>query len=67
MLSIVTAIFQFVLLACDPHETCAVTHREPGVAGTFYLYCAQTRDDGVEFIDVGHFVPDVPRSPKATP
>jgi len=59
MLSILAALFQFVLCACDPHQACAIVHRDPGVAGTYYLYCSQTVGD-VEVITVGDFEPDVP-------
>jgi hypothetical protein len=58
MLSIVTALFHFILNAVDPHQTCEITHRDPGVAGTYYLYCAQQAPDGVELITVGRFVSD---------
>ena len=57
-MSILIAALHFAILATDPHWTCAVTHRDPGVAGTYYLYCSQVAPDGVEMIDVGHFVSD---------
>lgn len=58
MLSILNAIFQFILSASDPHQACEITHRDPGVAGTYYLYCSQKSPDGVELITVGRFVSD---------
>jgi hypothetical protein len=61
MLSILKVLLQFVLTASDPHETCEWVHRDANVAGTYYLYCAQTTD-GIEMASVGHFVPDVARS-----
>jgi hypothetical protein len=63
MLSLVTALFHFIISASDPHQACAVMHRDPGVAGTYYLYCSQTIGD-VEVISVGAFVPDVKRPHK---
>ena len=58
MITLFSALLHFVLLANNPHWTCAVTHRDPDVAGTYYLYCEQTMPDGVELIDVGHFISD---------
>jgi len=58
MLSIVTALFHFILNATDPHQACEIAHRDPGVAGTYYLYCSQKTPDGVELITVGRFVSD---------
>jgi len=66
MLSLLTALFHFVLTASDPHQACTVAHRDPHVAGTYYLYCSQVIG-GVEVVDVGAFVPDVKRPHKATP
>jgi hypothetical protein len=61
MLSLISALLHFTLIAADPSWSCAPTHRDSGVAGTYYLYCSQVSPDGVELIDVGRFVPDVPR------
>jgi len=58
MLSLFSAILQFVINTGDPHQTCEVTHRDPGIAGTYYLYCSQMSGD-VEVVSVGAFVPDV--------
>jgi len=58
MLSILSAVFQFIIQASDSTWTCSATHREPHVAGTFYLYCAQMSPDGIERITVGHFISD---------
>lgn len=58
MITLLSALFHFFLVASDPSWKCEVTHRDPGVAGTYYLYCAQMSPDGVEMIDVGHFVSD---------
>jgi hypothetical protein len=61
MITLLSAIFHFALIASDPSWSCALSHRDPGVAGTYYLYCSQVSPSGVELIDVGRFVPDVPR------
>ena len=66
MISFITAIFQFILNTGDPRQTCEVVHRDPGVAGTYYLYCTQM-DGDVEWITVGAFVSDAKRTYKATP
>jgi len=66
MLSLISAIFQFAVNLTDPNQTCSLTHREPYVAGTFYLYCSQWTDDGVEMITVGRFISDE-KAGKATP
>lgn len=58
MLSILSVVFQFIVQSSDPTWTCAATHREPNVAGTFYLYCSQMSPDGVELVTVGHFISD---------
>lgn len=58
MLSMLSAVFQFVLTATDPSWSCSLTHRDPGIAGTYYLYCSQMTDDGVELITVGRFISD---------
>ena len=57
MLALIAAIVQFALNLTDPQQACSITHREPDVAGTFYLYCAQTAD-GVEMATVGRFISD---------
>lgn len=58
MLSLLSALIHFTVLAANPHWTCETVHRDPGVAGTYYLYCSQMAPDGVELIDVGHFISD---------
>jgi hypothetical protein len=58
MLTLLSAVLQFALHAGDPSWSCSLTHRDPGVAGTYYLYCAQMTRDGVELIDVGRFISD---------
>lgn len=58
MLSWISIVVQFALRAADPSWSCAVTHRDPGVAGTHYLYCTHTTPDGIELVEVGRFVPD---------
>ena len=66
MLSILTAVFQFVVNASDPSYTCSLTHRDPGIAGTYYLYCSTMTPDGVELITVGRFISDA-KAAKAAP
>ena len=58
MLTILSALLQFAVQSADPSWSCSVTHREPYVAGTFYLYCSQMAPDGVEMITVGRFISD---------
>ena len=58
MLNLLSIFFQFVLTAADPSWSCALTHRDPGVAGTYYLYCSQMTPDGIELIQVGRFISD---------
>jgi hypothetical protein len=65
MLSFLSALFHFALTASNPSWTCELTHRDPGVTGTFYLYCSKMEPDGVELVDVGHFVSDA-KAAKAT-
>jgi hypothetical protein len=60
MLTLLNAVLQFVVRASDPSWTCELSHREPGMPGTYYLYCAQTAPSGVEIVSVGRFVPDAP-------
>ena len=67
MLTILNIVFQFVVRVGDPSWTCELSHRDPGMPGTYYLYCAQTAPSGVEIIAVGRFVPDVAPATKATP
>ena len=52
------AVFLFTLHASDPHWTCEVAHRDPGVPATMLLYCAQTTPDGIEIISIGAYVTD---------
>ena len=58
MLNLISIVFQFMTTAADPSWSCKLTHRDPGVAGTFYFYCVQTAKDGVEVIQVGRFISD---------
>ena len=67
MLSILSALFQFIVNTSDPHQTCEVVHRDPGVPGTYYLYCSQMSPDGVELITVGHFISDAKAKAQAKP
>jgi hypothetical protein len=60
-------VFQFTLHASDPHWACEITHRDPGLPATFYLYCTQTLPSGIEISSVGKYVPDAPPMIKATP
>jgi hypothetical protein len=66
MLHLLSIFFQFVTAASDPSWSCELTHHDPDVAGTYYLYCTQTSPDGVELIQVGRFVSDakVAKTPK---
>ena len=66
MTALLHIVLQFVLTASDPHWACTVTHRDPGVAGTFYLYCSQTTPDGIELVQVGRFISDE-KAAKAQP
>lgn len=67
MLTILNIVFQFVVRVGDPSWTCELSHRDPAMPGTYYLYCAKTQPGGVEVVSVGRFVPDAPRAPKAAP
>lgn len=58
MLILLSALVQFALQASDPRWSCEITHRDPYVAGTYYLYCAQMTPDGIEVITVGRFISD---------
>jgi len=58
MLALISAIFQFALQSTDPTWSCELTHRDPYVDGTYYLYCSQMTPDGVELITVGRFISD---------
>lgn len=57
MLTLISIIFQYAVTAADPSWACEVTHRDPGVAGTYYFYCSQM-NNGVELIQVGRFISD---------
>ena len=64
----ISIVVQFTLRASDPSWSCELTHRDPGVPATYYLYCSQMMPDGVEIISVGAFVPDAKQSAtKAAP
>jgi hypothetical protein len=54
----ISIVFQFLTQASDPNWACSVSHRDPGLPGTYYLYCAQMTPDNVELNTVGKFVPD---------
>ena len=58
MLQLISIVFQYTLTAADPSWSCELTHREPGVAGTFYFYCSQMAPDGVELVQIGRFISD---------
>lgn len=66
MMTLLSAFLQFTLHATDPQWSCELTHRDPGVAGTYYLYCSQMTPDGVELVDVGRFISDA-KAAKAKP
>jgi hypothetical protein len=66
MLTLISAVFQFAMQYADPSWSCELTHREPYVAGTFYLYCSQMTPDRVEIATVGRFISDA-KAGKATP
>ena len=66
MLNLILIVFQFVVTAADPSWSCELTHRDPGVAGTYYCYCSQMTPDGIELIQVGRFISDA-RAGKETP
>ena len=59
MITLLNTFFQFVVTASDPSWSCELTHRDPGVAGTFYFYCAQTTPDGVRLVQAGRFISDI--------
>jgi hypothetical protein len=65
MFTFLNLVLQFVINASDPHQACTLAHRDPDVAGTYYLYCSQMSPDGIELISVGRFIPDVPRTHKS--
>lgn len=66
MLKLISIVLQYVLTATDPSWSCELTHRDPGVAGTYYFYCARTTPDGIELVQVGRFISDA-RAGKANP
>ncbi len=57
-MSLLSIIFQYLVTASDPSWSCTPTHRDPGIAGTYYFYCSQMSPDGVELIQVGRFISD---------
>lgn len=59
MLTVIAIVVQFLVSLTDPQQMCEVTHRDPDVAGTYYLYCAQMSPDGIELVTVGRFISDV--------
>ena len=58
MLHLISIVFHFVATASDPSWLCKLTHRDPNVAGTFYLYCSKMTPDGIELVQVGRFISD---------
>ena len=62
MLTLLNVIVQFVVRAGDPSWACELSHRDPAMPGTYYLYCAKTTS-GVEIISTGRFVPDAKVAP----
>lgn len=58
MLHLLASLVQFAIQASDPNWSCALVHRDPYIAGTYYLYCAQRVADDVELITVGRFISD---------
>lgn len=64
MLALFHIVLSFVVHASDPGWACKISHRDPGMPGTYYLYCSQTMPNGVEVISAGRFVPDVPQASK---
>ena len=62
MIALLNAVLQFTLRLHDPQWTCEVTHRDPDIAGTYYLYCSQLTSDGIELITVGRFISDAKAS-----
>ena len=67
MLNLISIIFQYVVTASDPSWSCEMTHRDPGVAGTYYFYCSQMTPDGIELIQVGRFISDARAADQAKP
>lgn len=65
MLHLISIILQYTLTAADPSWSCEMAHREPGVSGTFYFYCAQMTTDGIELVQVGRFISDKKAGKKA--
>lgn len=57
-------LIQFALTSANPSWTCELTHREPDVAATMYLYCSKTLPDGTEVASIGKYVPDAKRPAK---
>jgi hypothetical protein len=66
MSAFLNLVLQFVISASDPHQACELSHRDPDVAGTYYLYCSQMSPDGIELISVGRFISDA-KAAKAAP
>lgn len=58
MLTLFSALVHFIVTASDPSWSCKLTHRDPDLAGTYYLYCSKMSPDGVELIQVGRFISD---------
>lgn len=67
MLHLISIVLQYLLTAADPSWSCEWKHRDPGVAGTYYFYCAQTTPDGIELVQVGRFISDARAADKRTP
>ena len=63
----ISIVVQFALRASDPNWTCELTHRDPGMPATYYLYCSQTMPDGIEVISIGKLGPDATQSAAKAP
>jgi hypothetical protein len=63
----ISILVQFALHASDPSWSCTLTHRDPGLPGTYYLYCTQTAPNGVEIISVGKYISDGKSATKVAP
>lgn len=61
MIALLHALLHFALHFGDPSWACDLVHRDPGVAGTYVLYCEQTVEDtvSVSIVEVGKFIHDV--------
>ena len=67
MLKLLSIVFQYITTASDPSWACEMTHRDPGIAGTYYFYCSQMTPDGVQLVQVGRFISDARAAGQTTP